>query len=120
MGLTTMKRGLETVVPSYHSISLLHRSVRAYWGARRLKRLAKVSPCRIVVGSSGVADHGWIPTEAEYLNLLQHSHWEYYFQENSIDAILAEHVWEHLALQDGLRAAQVCHRFLKSGSYLRV
>jgi len=115
-----MKKRLETAFPVYPAVSVLHRTLRSYIGAQRLKRLARVSPCRIVVGSSGVADRGWIPTDAEYLNLLQHRHWEYYFQEGSIDAILAEHVWEHLEPQDGLRAAQVCYRFLKNGSYLRV
>ena len=43
-----------------------------------------------------------------------------YFNEGSIDAILAEHVWEHLAEEEGLAAAKCCYRYLRPGGYLRV
>jgi predicted SAM-dependent methyltransferase len=54
------------------------------------------------------------------LDVLNERHWTRLFAENSIDAILAEHVWEHLTLEQGLRAARNCRRFLKPGGYLRV
>lgn len=94
-----------------------YKSVR---GRYRLKRLSKRRPLRIVVGASGVFDDGWIPTDIEYLNLLNQEHWEEYFSKDSIDAILAEHVWEHLTLNEGLVAARRCFQYLKPGGYLRV
>jgi predicted SAM-dependent methyltransferase len=72
------------------------------------------------VGASGVSQRGWIATEADFLNLVRESDWRRYFEERSIDAILAEHVWEHLSEEDGRLAARVCLTYLKPGAYLRV
>jgi len=71
------------------------------------------------VGASGISDEGWIPTEIEYLNLLRPTQWARCFKPNSIDAILAEHVWEHLTLEEGMAAARQCFAYLKPGGYLR-
>jgi len=67
-----------------------------------------------------VSQAGWIASDIEYLNLLRREHWAGSFAKSSIDAILAEHVWEHLSPEDGLVAAMVCHEYLKPGGYLRV
>jgi len=90
-------------------------------GARRLRRRLKgaVAP-RIVVGTSGIFEPGWIPTDVEYLNLLRSGDWQNFFVEASVGAILAEHVWEHLTPEEGLLAARHCHRFLQPGGYLRL
>lgn len=87
---------------------------------RRIQGQLNRSPLRIVVGSSGVYDEGWIHTDAQYLNLLVPEHWERLFKKESIDAILAEHVWEHLTADEGLRAARQCFQYLKPGGYLRL
>jgi predicted SAM-dependent methyltransferase len=84
------------------------------------KRVRQVSPLRIVVGAGGLYDPGWIPTDVDVLDILDEAHWRRLFRENSIDAILAEHVWEHLTAEQGLVAARNCQRFLRSGGYLRV
>lgn len=85
-----------------------------------LKQQSSHSPLRIVIGASGIYDPQWIDTDVEYLNLLKPRHWQRFFKINSIDAILAEHVWEHLTLEEGLKAAQQCFDYLKPGGYLRV
>ena len=54
------------------------------------------------------------------MNPLEPSHWIAYFQPESIDAMMAEHVWEHLSWEDGVEAARNCHDFLKPGGYLRI
>lgn len=85
------------------------------------KRLnAEKGPIRLVVGSSGVFDEGWIPSEAHFLNLLDEKTWLNYFKEGQVDCILAEHVWEHLTPEEGKKAAQVCFKFLKKGGWIRV
>jgi predicted SAM-dependent methyltransferase len=106
-------------------IGRLLRSARARFGsfrdARRLKAIVqRAAPVRIVLGASGIYDAGWIPTEIGVLDILNLGHWSRVFAENSIDAILAEHVWEHLTPEQGLLAARHCLRFLKPGGYLRV
>ena len=89
-------------------------------GKRRLKAAAVLTPLRIVVGSGGTVQPGWTDTEKTYLDLLDPKGWEKYFKPGCIDAILAEHVWEHLTLEQGFIAATTCRRFLKKGGYLRV
>ncbi len=75
---------------------------------------------KLVIGADDQYDEGWIGTEIEYLNLLNPEDWEKIFRPNQIDALMAEHVWEHLTLEDGLIAARQCYEYLKPGGYIRV
>ena len=95
--------------------------VHLWLADRRLRREISVNPSpRIVVGSSGVFTEGWIPTEIEILNLLRPSDWEKYFSHHVPLAILAEHVWEHLTLDEGAAAARNCFHYLQPGGHLRL
>lgn len=99
----------------------VHKRYRIAYGPGRLRHMMATLPDRrIVVGSSELADAGWMPTEQEYLDLLKPADWERFFQPASLDAILAEHVWEHLTPVEGALAARTCHRYLTPGGYLRV
>ena len=75
---------------------------------------------RIVVGSSGKYQPGWIPTDREYLDLLIPKHWRRAFGTRRASVILAEHVFEHLTEAEGEQAIGVCAQYLKPGGYLRV
>jgi predicted SAM-dependent methyltransferase len=77
-------------------------------------------PLKVVIGASGIYDSGWIPTDIDQLNILKDSDWDYFFHENTIDAMLAEHVWEHLTSEQAVIAAENCYRYLKEGGALRV
>ena len=71
--------------------------LRTMLGILRLRRrVAATESPRIVVGASEVYEAGWIPTDVDYLNLLRPADWERFFGKDSLAAILAEHVWEHL------------------------
>jgi predicted SAM-dependent methyltransferase len=101
----------------------LRRIMRAYRRRKNgglIRSMLSLSPRRVVIGSSGVFDPGWIPTEVDALNILRPQDWELYFRPVSIDALLAEHVWEHLTESEALSGARLCHRYLKPGGYLRV
>jgi predicted SAM-dependent methyltransferase len=92
---------------------------------RRLKhkitqQLHKGEKVKIVLGSGGPREAGWIATDIDILNVLHLDDWQYYFRPGLIDALLAEHVWEHLMPEDGLIAARNCYRYLKPGGYFRV
>jgi predicted SAM-dependent methyltransferase len=86
----------------------------------RFKRRIRTNPLRLVIGASGKYEAGWVPSDVAFLNLLNDDHWEACFEEASIDAMLAEHVWEHLTVDEGLVAARRCFRYLKPGGHLRV
>ncbi len=45
--------------------------------------------------------------------------WKEKFNPNSIKAILAEHVWEHLTYEEGTKAARLCYKYLKKDGYIR-
>ena len=75
---------------------------------------------RIIVGASGRTDQGWIPTEIDTFNLLNSADWDRYFRPDSIDAMLAEHVWEHLTGHEALVAASMCFKYLTPRGYVRV
>ena len=115
-------RRLIAKIPFLHR--LLRRlafACRRVVGTRRLRKaLAGGSPWRIVIGASGVFEPGWIPTDIHVINLLVPVDWDRFFKPGSIDAILAEHVWEHLTEQEGRIAALTCFKYLKPGGYLRV
>jgi len=100
------------------SVKSLLKGILGYF---RLKKALRNNPDPlIVVGASGVFQDKWIPTDVNTLNLLKPATWKLFFKENSISAILAEHVWEHLSPEDGLIAAKTCFRFLKKGGYVRI
>jgi predicted SAM-dependent methyltransferase len=113
---------LREYLPWLHGLGVSVRAgYRKKFGPGYLKRRVQAaSPVRVVIGSSGVCGPGWIPTDMEYLNLLDESHWQNVFAENSVDALLAEHVWEHLAPEEARIAARNCYKYLKPGGYLRV
>lgn len=75
---------------------------------------------KIIVGAGGTQFEDWVSTNKEMLNLIVESDWSTCFDLGSLDAILAEHVWEHLSLEDGTRACQICFVYLKQGGLLRI
>lgn len=122
-----MKALLKKIPPIYYLARFIHSTPRevSIWyknkkGTERLRKASKQLPLKIVVGSSGVFDNGWTPTDIEYLNLTNSSDWARHFKENSIDAILSEHVWEHLTLKDAIIAASHCFKYIKPGGHARI
>ncbi|WP_077329557.1 class I SAM-dependent methyltransferase [Virgibacillus siamensis] len=75
---------------------------------------------KIVIGAGEYNNNpGWTHTNEDELDLLNEHTWKNRFEVNSISAILAEHVWEHLTYQQGLEAAKRCYTYLKTGGYIR-
>ncbi|MDX8045342.1 SAM-dependent methyltransferase [Gracilibacillus sp. S3-1-1] len=75
---------------------------------------------RVVIGAGEYINNpGWIHTQEDELNLLDENTWQSKFNERSIKAILAEHVWEHLTYEEGVKAARMCYKYLKHSGYIR-
>ncbi len=89
---------------------------------RMLDTLADPSqPLRLIVGGGPkIAYRGWHLTDQETLDLLLPEQWEKLFGQPRIDAMLAEHVWEHLTWEQGLGAASLCCQYMKPGAIFRV
>lgn len=78
-------------------------------------------PLRVVIGGGfKLAPRGWHLTDERLLDITRPDSWEALFGRRSVDGLLAEHVWEHLPPDLGLRAARQCQRFLKEGGRLRI
>lgn len=87
-------------------------------GVRKHDGQAKV---RVIVGAcKGDRYDGWSTMAKVQLDLIREADWTYHFESNSVDAILAEHVWEHLDCNAAIVAAQYCFKYLKPGGYMRV
>jgi predicted SAM-dependent methyltransferase len=82
--------------------------------------LAASAEKRIILGAGGICSPGWVATDMDFLDIRAPADWERLAQPGTLTAILAEHVWEHLAPADARQAARNCHRFLKPGGHLRV
>lgn len=76
-------------------------------------------PLKIIIGAGEQSYPGWIATQQEQLDLLNRDDWEASFADRPIDALLCEHVWEHLTEEQGRLAAAICYDYLKPGGYLR-
>jgi len=74
---------------------------------------------KIIIGAGNISIAGWKATQEAELNLLKKADFEKQFGYNSIEAILAEHVWEHMTKEEGITAAKNCYDFLKPGGYIR-
>lgn len=79
-----------------------------------------VNPLRVIIGAGQQTYAGWIATQKEQLDLLDRTTWEAFFGERRADALLCEHVWEHLTLDEGKAAATLCYEYLRDGGRLRV
>jgi len=115
---------MKNLFAKFPALKTIGKPVRSFFrtgfGKYKLMWNSRSDDLKIIVGSSGTAYPGWVITDLEYLNLLIPSDWERAFRRDSIKAILAEHVWEHLSLQDGLVAAKQCWDYLKPGGHLRL
>ena len=74
---------------------------------------------KIIIGAGNTRYDGWIATQETELNLLNRADFERLFQHERPSAFLAEHVWEHMTLEEGIAAAKNCYDFLAPGGYIR-
>jgi len=74
---------------------------------------------KIIIGAGRTAFDGWISTQQEQLDLLNPASFARFLDGELADAMLAEHVWEHMSQEDGLTAAKNCFAALKPGGYIR-
>lgn len=101
-------------------INIIRRNLKRKKNDLKIKILSTWLPLKIIIGSGDIKYPGWIVTDIDNLNILNLKDWKRYFSENSIDAILAEHVWEHLTVGESNKAAGICYLFLKHGGHLRI
>jgi predicted SAM-dependent methyltransferase len=76
---------------------------------------------KVVIGAGQSNYDDWISTQEKDLNLLDRSDFYKLFgSSESVDVFLAEHVFEHLTLDEGVKAAKNLYLFLKKDGYARI
>ncbi len=80
----------------------------------------KARVVRIILGAGGTSYPGWISTDYPTLDVTDEKSWHRLFQALKIDALLAEHVFEHLTDNQIVAAFANAYRFLKIGGYIRI
>lgn len=74
---------------------------------------------KLILGAGATAYDGWTPTQINELNLLHAEDFRAVLGEERAEAMLAEHLWEHLSFEEGILAAQHCFTYLQPGGWLR-
>ncbi len=75
---------------------------------------------KVIIGAGRTVLSGWRSTQENELNVLNRESFERLLCGEKAQAFLAEHVWEHMSLEDGIAAAKNCFDFLEDGGYIRV
>lgn len=75
---------------------------------------------RVILHANGRKQDGWISAEENLLDPREHASLRNFFQRSSLQAMLAERVWERWSLEQGRSAARNSFQYLEPGGYLRV
>lgn len=76
---------------------------------------------KVILGAGNTTYSGWLSTQANELNLLRtEDFYRLFIKEDSVDIFLAEHVFEHLTIEEGIVAAKNIYQFLKKGGHARI
>lgn len=105
-----------------YALKRLKQSIRERVDAIRVIAAIRHSrnDLKIIIGSAASKQDGWISTNYPLLDLTDHKTFAALFDSGSISNFLAEHVWEHLSLENGAKACHNCFVFLKKGGVLRI
>lgn len=81
---------------------------------------SNLSEIRVVIGSGYTHYKNWINTDIETINVTKYDDWNNYFEENTINTVLAEHIFEHLNQDELDLALSNIYKFLKKDGNLRI
>ena len=91
---------------------------RQQWRLRKV--ISTASPLRVMLGAGPLQSNGWFQTDKEILDVTSPEDWSVLFAPGSIDALLSEHMLEHLSEEEAQAALLECHRYLKPGGLFRI
>jgi predicted SAM-dependent methyltransferase len=91
---------------------------------KRIKRalfsIARIGKRKVIIGCANTRYRGWLASDIDLLDILKRSDFTRYFKTASIMAFLAEHVWEHLTLDQAATANKNCYDYLAARGHLRI
>lgn len=75
---------------------------------------------KLIVGAGNTTEPGWLSLNEGDLDVTNAAQWQAMFAPNSLDGVLAEHVWEHLTWDEAMAATRNIARYLRPGGILRI
>ena len=104
-------------------ITKLRRQRWIFLGRRKIKKSIQSSKITKVILGAGYetpVPEGWIATDIPHFDITKESDWDFFFSEEKIDHLLAEHVLEHITEQDVAKVLNLAHKYLKKGGTFRI
>lgn len=99
----------------------LRRAMKTFIGRRAIKaKLFKSDTIKVIFGAGGTSYPGWISTDYPALDVTDKESWAKIFKFGQIDALLSEHVLEHLDDDQVVSAIENIYKYLKQGGYVRI
>jgi len=92
----------------------------AYQLATLRAQIATAQPLNVILGAGPLTTGGWIPTDVKMLDVTSERMWRRLFAPDSIDRLVAEHLFEHLSDSGCEAAFAECFRYLSPGGLLRI
>ena len=90
----------------------------------KLKIYLKISKenVNLILGAALTKQKGWFSTNEEWFNIVRESHWQRLFnsRKKRVERVLAEHVFEHLTLDEMRKALNLIYKNMVYGGSLRI
>ncbi len=77
-------------------------------------------PLKVIIGAGATRYEDWIATDIPAFHVLKHAHWALLFQPGSINRMLAEHVFEHLTVEELSQFLRLARLYLAQGGRIRL
>lgn len=105
----------------YKYFKILKAKINFIYLTKKISKNRKMNKkLQIIFGAGNTYQKNWISTEQENLDLLKVDTFNKLFKKNEISNILAEHVFEHLSLENGIQAIKNLKPFLKINAKIRI
>ena len=118
-----MKEKIKKILPNfllekYYKIKFFYEYL--FFRINLCINIIKKKQIFIVVGSGPTKYKNWLSTNLPWFNLLELKSVKKCFQSRNVEKILAEHVFEHLTLEQGKRAIKNLKEILKPNGKIRI
>ncbi|MCI5164702.1 MAG: hypothetical protein D3903_01110 [Candidatus Electrothrix sp. GM3_4] len=92
--------------------------------ARKRAFRKKIARCdgdlKVILGAGPTKQDGWIETNFPDIDITDKKSFAKFFPRRNVNIFLAEHVWEHLTIEESFIALKNCYDYLMPGGLLRV
>ena len=104
-----------------HYLKFIRKKIRIFKNRNRLKRIIhREAILQIIIGAGGTSYDGWVSTDLPQFNVIREKDWEYYFTTNKPIRLLAEHVLEHLTIEQVEKTLYIAYHYLRHKGVFRI